>query len=152
MDAGPEFRLFCLALHRPQSPDDTREMRHLAAAVEDWDIIVRAAQRHCVAPFVMSGLLSCGSPQLPETVAAALRRLSFSRARQSLVQVMELGRLRRLFADTGIRLLVLKGVVLSAQLYGDPGLRAPRDIDLLVDPDDFRQAREVLVKSGYRQI
>ena len=103
---------------------------------------MRAAQRHRVAPFVMSGLLACDLPQLPETVAAALRRLSFSAVRHSLLQAMGLGRLRRLFDDAGIRLLVLKGVVLSAQLYGDPGLRVLRDIDLLVDPDDFSQAGE----------
>ena len=141
MNLGSEFRLFCLALRRPQSPDDLGEMRGLAAGIADWEVIVHGARRHGVAPFVLAGLEACGS-KLPAEVVAELRRLNVAGARRSLTQVVEFGRLGRLFAGAGIRLLVLKGVVLSAQLYGVPGLRAPRDIDLLVDPDDFTSGRK----------
>jgi hypothetical protein len=37
-------------------------------------------------------------------------------------------------------MLAVKGVALSAQLYVDPALRDPRDIDLLVDATTFSEA------------
>ena len=150
MDLGPEFRLFCLALRRPQSADDVQEMRRLAAAVEHWDFIVRGARRHRLAPVVLAGLQACHSPHLPEPVVAELRRLGAAAALRSLRQVAEAGRLYRLCAAAGIRVLVVKGVALSAQLYGEQGLRSARDIDLLVGPDQVHEAHEALVQAGYR--
>ncbi len=150
MDLGPEFRLFCLALRQVHSADEMREMRGLMAAVEDWKIFVLAARRHRVAAVLLAGLKACGSPHLPADVVAELNRQSLANARRSLAQVAEVGRLSRLFADAGIRLLALKGVALSAQLYGAPARRVARDIDLLVDPDQFLRAQEVMVAAGYR--
>ncbi len=72
-------------------------------------------------------------------------------ARRSLAQVAEVRRLAQLFADAGVRVLVLKGAALAVQLYGDPGARVARDIDLLVDPDQFAQARRLLGQAGYVQ-
>jgi hypothetical protein len=46
-------------------------------------------------------------------------------------------------------MLALKGVVLSAQLYGDPALRHPRDIDLLMAPEEFARAAALLDEAGY---
>jgi hypothetical protein len=151
MDLGPEFRLFCLALRRPQSADDIRQMRSLAGEVKDWKTIVLGAQRHRVASLVQAGLRTCDCPQLPSYVSDELHRLSRANARRSLARIAEVGRLGRLFADAGIRVLVLKGEVLSVQLYGEAGWRTARDIDLLVDPDQFLQARAVLAEAGYRQ-
>src|SRR5271166_3051561 len=110
MDLGPQFRLFCLALRSPQSPDDIRELRSLAAGVRDWRFIVTAAQRHRVAPFLLAGLKACDLPQAPARVPAQvpaeiideLRRLSVAGAQRSLAQVAEIVRLCRLFTEAGI--------------------------------------------------
>src|SRR5438552_1765756 len=51
----------------------------------------------------------------------------------------------------GIRVLGLKGVVLSSQLFGNAALRNPRDIDLLVSPDEFVSAESVLLEAGYQR-
>jgi hypothetical protein len=152
MDLAPEFRLFCLALRRPQCPEDAEALRHAVEATPDWEAIINGTRRHRVAPFVLAGLQACGSPKVPAKVLAALRELAVEAAVQSLAQVAEIGRLSRIFSDAGIRVLVLKGAVLSAQLYGDVGQRGPRDIDLLVDQDQFGPADAVLVRSGYSQI
>jgi putative nucleotidyltransferase-like protein len=151
MDLGPEFRLFCLALRQPPTPDDLQKMRRLAAGVRQWNVIVRGARRHRVASLVLAGLQACDAPDLPPEVLAGVRRLSVARAQGSLAHVAEVGRLCRLFAAAGVRVLVLKGVALSAQLYGEPGRRDARDIDLLVDPDLVGQAQTVLAQAGYTQ-
>jgi hypothetical protein len=80
---------------------------------------------------------------------AALQRLANAAARRSLAQTAELRRLNALFEAAGIRVLALKGVVLSAQLEGDNGTRGARDLDLLVDPGCFTAAKELLIQHGY---
>src|SRR5204863_3333585 len=44
---------------------------------------------------------------------------------------------------------VLKGAALSRALYGNPGLRAPVDIDLLVAPSNLARAVDALRQLGY---
>lgn len=151
MDLGPDFRFFCLALRRPQSPADIREMRVLAAGVRDWNVIVRGAQRHRVASAALSGLSACDARYVPADVLARLRRQTANRTRRSLAQVAETSRLARLFVEAGVRVLALKGAALSAQLYGEPARRAARDVDLLVDPDRLIEAEGILVKAGYKR-
>ena len=150
-DLGPEFRLFCLALRRPQSADVSRQMRGLAAAVGHWDSIVHGARRHRVAHVVLEGLRACGSPHIPARIVARLQQLGAATMRRSLAQTAEVGRLSRLFAEAGVRVLVLKGIALATQLYGEPARRATRDIDLLVDRDQFSLAQQVMLEAGYRQ-
>lgn len=151
MNLGPEFRLFCLALRRSQNADDGRHMRELAARIKDWGPIVAGARRHRVAPLISAGLRACDGLDVPASVLAELQRMSLANARRSLVQAAEIGRLGRLFGDAGVPVLVLKGEALSIQLYGESGWRTTRDIDLLVDPEQFADAQAVLLKAGYRQ-
>jgi hypothetical protein len=150
MDLTPEFRLFCLALRRPQRAEDTAALRRAIAAAPDWTAIVAGARRHRVAPFLYAGLQTCGSSDVPAEVVAELRRQTLAAAARSLAQLAEIGRLFRAFADGGVCVLALKGVVLSAQLHGDSALRNARDIDILVDPRDLGRADAVLAAAGYR--
>jgi hypothetical protein len=147
----PEFRLFCLALRRPQRAGDIAMLEEALAARPDWQAILAGVRRHRVGPLLLERLQACRSANLPGEVVDALRRDAIDAATRSLAQTAEVARLARLLAEAGIPLLVLKGVVLSAQLYGDPALRNPRDIDLLVDPARFADAAALLIGSGYRR-
>jgi hypothetical protein len=147
----PEFRLFCLALRRPQREADIAALCREIAAGPDWDCLIEGARRHRVAPLLLAGLQTCRSAHLPTTVVAALRQQALAAAKRSLAQTREIRRLSRIFSQAEIRVLALKGVVLSAQLFGDPGLRNPRDIDLLADPNEFARAEAVLIEAGYRR-
>ena len=151
MRMAPEFRLFCLALRRPQQAEDLAALRREITAGPDWDRVLEGTRRHRVASLLLAGLKACRSPDLPASVIAELRRRTLAAATHSLAQTREIARLARLFAHAGIRVLALKGVVLSAQLYGDPGLRDPRDIDILVDPEAFSDAEALLVETGYHR-
>jgi len=152
MELAPDFRLFCLALRRPLAPDDATALRDAIAAGPDWDAVLAGARRHHVAPMLLEGLQACGSPHVPDHVLAELRRLTVAAAQRSLAQAAEAGRLARVFADAGVRVLALKGVVLSAQLYGDATRRIARDIDLLADPDQFAAAEAALAAAGYGHV
>jgi hypothetical protein len=149
MRLTPEFRLLCLALRQPRRTEDIAALQELVAASPRWNEVIEGARRHRVATFLLHGMRASGSPQVPQPVLAELRRQAREAAQRSLAQVVELARLSRLFGEAGIRVLALKGVVLSAYLYGDLGVRDARDIDLLVDPEDFAAAERILIQSGY---
>lgn len=55
-----------------------------------------------------------------------------------------------LLQAAGVEVLALKGVGLVAGFYGDPGLRAVGDLDILVRPDKVEAAREALAPHGWR--
>src|SRR5438034_9748403 len=112
---APEFRLFCLATRRPQRSEDSEALRCAAAARLNWNGVVDGARRHRLAPVVLSNLENCGSAHVPAGVLEELRRQALGAVQRSLAQIAELTRLSRLFAEAGIRVLTLKGVVLSAQ-------------------------------------
>src|SRR5439155_23765616 len=137
MRVSREFELFCLALRQPRDTQSIAALQRALAAEPDWNCLVEGARRHRVASLLLAGLQACRSPELPAQVVAELRREAFAAAKRSLAQTREIGRLSRLFGQSRIRVVALKGVVLSAQLYGDPTRRDPRDIDLLVDPDQI---------------
>jgi hypothetical protein len=145
----PEFRMFCLALRRPQRPEDAQALRCALAGEPNWSCIIAGARRHLVAPLILAGLQECGSTQVPPEVIAELRRQSVAGVRRTFAQIAEIGSLSRAFSAAGIPVLVLKGVALSAQLYGDPALRGGRDVDLLVDPHRFLEADAILSKASY---
>jgi hypothetical protein len=50
----------------------------------------------------------------------------------------------------GIPFVVLKGPPFAERFYGDPNVRATRDLDLLVRPQDLERLDSVLIDEGYR--
>src|ERR1051326_7300844 len=120
MHMGAEFQVFCLALRQPQTSDAIEELRRILAAEVAWDRILAGARRHRVASLLLSGLQRVGSRHLPATVMSELRDQALLAAKQSLAQMAELGRLAPMFAAAETRVLGLKGVVLSMQLFGNP--------------------------------
>jgi hypothetical protein len=153
MRPTPEFRLFCLALRNPQRTADVDALR-LASSSPDrnalnWAALVEGARRHRVADLFLAGLQAAGLADASELLAA-LRRRNNAANRLIIVRGMLITKLARMFSAAGIRVLVLKGLALSMQLYGDPAQREPGDIDLLIDPAQFDEARTLMVEAGLR--
>ena len=61
-----------------------------------------------------------------------------------------LGKVLERFQKAGIPIIVMKGALLTESLYPSPGLRRMSDMDLLVRHRDFRDAFEILKKSGWK--
>jgi hypothetical protein len=148
MEIVPEFRLLCLALRTPDDASGEDALREAAVSSIDWDAIVAGARRHRVAPRLVAGLQGCAT--VPAPVFDQIKRQAAVAVRRSLGQITEVGLLHEAFAAAGIRVLFLKGVVLSAQLFGDGARRDARDIDVLAEPGKFGAAAELIERLGYR--
>jgi putative nucleotidyltransferase-like protein len=152
MQPTPEFRLFCLALRKPQHTADVDALRRALTGPDrnalNWAALAGGARRHRVADLFLAGLEAAGVADASEYLLAALRRRNNAAKRLIIVRGMLVVKLARMFSAAGVRVLTLKGHALSVQLYGDPARREPGDIDLLIDPAQFNEARALLVEAG----
>jgi hypothetical protein len=142
----PEFRLLiaCSWLPPASKPGEVAE---LCAAGIDWTEFLALVRRHQV-PSLAYKILR--GEQIPGEVRRELKALSSSACAAALHAAGELARLSRAFAQADVAMMPLKGVMLSIQLFGDPATRHPGDLDLMVQPEDFTRAGELLLSLGYR--
>ncbi|HVQ91228.1 MAG TPA: lasso peptide biosynthesis B2 protein [Mycobacteriales bacterium] len=112
----------------------------------DWTWFEQLLRRHRVAPLVhRGGLARLGAP------ADLVARVG-DQARDAAVRALaQLGLLTELLGGlraAGIDVLVLKGLPLAQAGYGDPAVRDPGDIDLLVPPGQVAATAELLIGLG----
>jgi Uncharacterised nucleotidyltransferase len=145
---SPEFQLAAACAIWPPSDRRTGLIRTAAARPLDWPRFLRVARRHQVIGLVHDGLTRVQPDVPPEIVretgaqAAILVRENLEMARESL-------RLQRLFDEADLPVLFVKGAALSVLAFGDLGLRASQDIDLLVAYEMLPAATAILMSAGY---
>jgi len=133
---------------------DEMNLRTIAAFGQrepDWSQIVRAAVYNRVAPLAY---LNLRESELGHAMPRqALRTLEVayyqSLAGATAVRGNLAGLLHRFRQET-IPALVLRGLLLGEQVYGDPALRPFSDTDLLVHKRDVPRAKRLLLDLGYR--
>jgi Uncharacterised nucleotidyltransferase len=88
----------------------------------------------------MTGMLSEFQPALE--ARAKKERL------QSLRLAAESQRVSGILSDAGIEHRFIKGPLLSKRIYGDPGLRHSKDLDLVVEPGNVSCAAQAFAGRG----
>lgn len=123
-------------------------MREAAAAIGDWDALLRTARRHRVEGLVHDGLRRAEiAPPAPAVDALAAAAAAI--ARENLRFAAEAARLDRLLRDAGVDFLFLKGVTLNMLAYGTLGLKRAIDIDMVVDAARYEAAIAAVEGAGY---
>lgn len=107
-----------------------------------------AAALHRLAGVVLRGL--GGVDGVDPEVRARLTEMQGSAQFWQLLYVGALAEVAREFDDAGLTWVVMKGPVLAAHYYADPGDRGYGDLDLLVARRDFPAAVRILERMGYR--
>lgn len=149
MHSAPEFSLLCLAAQQV-TPENSAAVHAAVAATSDWPAVIEGAQRNRVTQLLLAALQDCGESQVRPDVIAQLRRHTIASVSRSLAHIPALENLHKTFTKAGIPFLVVKGIPLSLQLYGDATRRTADDIDVLVSPGQFWQADAELIQAGYR--
>lgn len=113
----------------------------------DWPEFLRLVGRHQVAPLVEHSDWLAQAAAPPE-----VRTKVNEQARFDTIRSLRLLALQRevldVLADVEVDVIVLKGTPLALDAYGDPTVRAPRDIDVLVRPDSTARAVQALRSAG----
>lgn len=149
---NPELELMLACARWPQRDSDRKLISDLAGKPLDWGRFVRLSKHHRIVPLVSRNLQIALSTADASGVGPALAELKESAAKMTMRSLGLLSELRRIIVAlqaAGIKAQVLKGFPLAQQVYGDIGLRAPGDLDLLIDPRQILQADKVIRRLGY---
>jgi len=115
----------------------------------DWKALRKLAQGHQLSALLFRSLDRTCPDLVPEEQLGRMRSRFQASVAHSLQLSHYLAEIVGLLEDSGIPAVALKGPALAVQAYGDPALRACRDLDLLVPREYALEARSVLVSHGY---
>lgn len=121
----------------------------------DWRSFFALAQRHRVtgaATTVLTKAIDSGDIAAPPPDIIA--HINARRREAMLAGLAILGELKTVleaFEDHNIRPVLLKGLDVSQEAYGEIGMRSNRDIDLLVSAADMPSAQAALRKLGFER-
>ncbi len=145
----PAFQAVVLAARTVLSEAEQERLRCLAAGPLDWNEVVWLTGYHQVTPLVLRNLERYVRAAVPgrhlRVLQAETRRIGV----QGQFLLQELGRLMQRFEAAGLPMLVLKGPVIAQVAYGHLGLRAFKDMDILVRPADYPAVRALLEREEY---
>jgi hypothetical protein len=148
---SPELALVTACCIWPHGPRRLDAIAGATRAPIDWERVLRIAARHRVIALVADGVRRAGLT-VPGEIDAELERAAAAAARDGLQFAARAVDLRRAFDAAGLDVLFLKGTPLALLAYGNLGLKAARDIDLLVAPEEEEAAEALLVRLGFVRI
>ena len=145
----PEFELLLLCARTKQDQAEESRIETLVQHDLDWAGFIRQAIDHQVLPLVHQTLRGVAQERIPPEVMEELRQLSGAILRRNLFLFTKLLQAVDLLKTHEIPMIPYKGPVVASLAYGNIGLRQFSDIDILVSPSRYRQARELLLANGY---
>ena len=128
------------------------ELIRLMALIRDKDLLIEIAMREGVASFLYKNLLTY---ELLESLNSGQReRLQgfyYQTLRLNLRLIRDLTRVLSAVNRTGLRVVLLQGIILLAQIYNDIGMRPLGDIDLWVLREDYSSFINILKALDYER-
>lgn len=150
-EPSPEFSLVAACCIWPPGARRVDQITSAAAEVRDWDRVVRLVRRHRIAALVDDGLKQARIDG-PAAARETIRRLASQASLRSLQLAAESVRVRDVLREAGVRGVFLKGTALAALAYGQIGIKASWDVDVLVPEEDFARADAALEAAGLGRI
>ena len=145
LDIADELLAYICSVLRDESPTAPD------AAIEQWGEVLEILRANWVIPMFYRKIGPLPAECLPPEPVVDEMRNEFLVSRARCLQMeRQLGEIIEGFKKESVRVLVLRGPALAFSLYPDPAMRPSGDLDLLVQPEQVIQAREILVDLGYR--
>ncbi|ASK63708.1 Renal dipeptidase [Virgibacillus phasianinus] len=117
----------------------------------DWKLFINQAKHHRVYPLLHSKIKLLKEEFVPTYVKEFLQQQYMRNTFQMLHLSGEMERVSKLFSESQINLLFLKGPALAHELYGDVSLRTSSDLDMLIPIEKIDQAEQLLISQGYEK-
>ena len=113
----------------------------------NWEQLIDMAIRYGVTPLLYQSLKE--QQNIPREILHRLRKRFFDNFKKNYLLTQELNQVLALFEQAGIKAIPFKGAVLAISSYGGLSLREFGDLDILVQSEDFIQAKNLLIERGY---
>jgi len=125
----------------------------LDVRTQDWPALEQEAQRAGFSSMLYAAGRRCRLlANAPPETADRLRKAYVRSLQHGVTQQKALAQVLEKFSERGLRVAVLKGAALRAQLYEDPAVRPMIDLDLLVPEATLSQSIELLAALGYAAV
>ena len=124
-------------------------IRQACRAGPDWTEYLYLVDRHRTPALSWAALKRVQNIAIPELAAKELRKRSDTCRMQSMLHLQLLAAVLKAFNQAGIPVMPLKGPLLSRLIYGDPGIRQSKDLDILVPPELLQRAQASLEELGW---
>ena len=147
--SSPEIELVLATAATCRDVDRRQRIASLAARDLDWNVVVAQAARQGTLPLLIECFSEETAPAIPAAVAAQLRDARLGHAIRCLQLTGASVKATSLLRSQGIRVLTFKGPTLALLAYGDIASRRFNDLDLLVHPNDFSRARDLITQLGF---
>ena len=146
MNKGATLLLGCLK----REAEEFKASRLRAYETAEWEASLETADTHGMKPVVYDVIKNYRAQlNLSADALDKLRGSYYSAAARNMRLYRQLLDIITVFNDHKVEVILLKGAHLAELVYGNIALRSMCDIDLLVRPDDLRQAHQLLVCNGY---
>ena len=143
------FQFLSLCAQRPESASVAQRLSTALSGVSSFAELATAAEQHGMEPLVLAHVERT-SLAIPADLRARLRARRTQHAHAAAVRTRVVADVASALAQAGVPVLVLKGAALAHLVYGDPGLRPMRDVDLLIRKADAGRALDVLGRCGFQ--
>lgn len=148
---SPEQRILLHCAAHPHEASGLEELKGLVSCLGDAESLVEDAVREGMACLLYKSLLRAGAlERMGSAQGEHLRSLYYHTLLSNLKATHEVKTILSRANRERVSLVLLQGIVLIREAYGDPGLRPMTDIDLWVPEDGFSHLRGILIGLGYR--
>jgi putative nucleotidyltransferase-like protein len=117
---------------------------------EKWNNIYQTALRHHIEPnlyYLFKNKYQ--DSRIPDSFINNLQQRYYTVATFNTRLYHELNEILKILKKNHIKVTVLKGAYLAAEVYENPSLRPMTDLDLLIKKEDIEKAREILADIDY---
>lgn len=143
----PELLLSCIRYQIGTAT--SAEISQLLQQDLDWDYLIQKASEHNVFLLFYQSLKQVHPELIPASISEQLQTEAQKRIARNLFLTQQLFQVLDLFAAHHIQAIPFKGPTWATLAYGNMALREFCDLDILVRPEDFTQAKELLISQGY---
>ena len=141
---NPDILAYVMSLLRDDAPLPPK------ALPDDWQKAMHLCGSHTIVPLLFWKIQHTPPhTRPPEKVFKPLRHTFLLGIKQSMLMEKQILEIAHTFDRDGIAYRILKGPGLAWTVYPDPALRLSGDLDILVLPHQFIQARNALEQIGY---
>lgn len=138
-----------------QTEIDTEQIKDLSSVLSqplNWDYIINISTRNGVLPLVSSNLTRLFSDQLSVKIKTFLTKTFSSHVKHNMRLTSKMIEVVQLFKENGISVLPYKGPLLALQAYKNISLRKFGDLDILIKPDQLKQAVNLLTANNFTPV
>ncbi|WP_209348175.1 nucleotidyltransferase family protein [Pontixanthobacter sp. CEM42] len=140
-----------LALLIAESPDASPFLTEILSSTDDfdWERFAALVERHRVGALVYAGLQQFSAINPPGDLVRHFSGKTSENAEYYMRAVKLASELMEAFSKQGIACASLKGVGIAAEYYAAPSQRQMIDVDLLVAPDRYAEAEQIVAAHGF---